>query len=321
MVAVPAWFRAQPGARWGSRLHPLHRQRRAHPRQPDHQPALGAVGVRDRLGRGAEKLRHDLQRLPGLPPLGAADERRRRRRRRAARVAWRSAPTSSPRSSGTRCAATEPRSFPTPGRCSTEIAEAPPQPGEQHHPVRLFIGAGMPSGLWRRVTDRFAPARVLEFYASTEGDAVLVNVTGQKPGSKGRPLPGSAEVRIASYDPIARRLVEGRDGFAVACARHETGMLLAQVRRDGSRTGDGVLRGVFESGDAWLETGGPVPPRRRRRLLARRPRSGIDPDGHRGSSSPGRSRDALAGIEAVRLARSPTGSRAATEAPRFPARR
>jgi putative long chain acyl-CoA synthase len=96
---------------------------------------------------------------------------------------------------------------------------------------------------------------VLEFYASTEGDAVLVNLTGRKPGSKGRPLPGSAEVRIAAYDTDARRLVLGRDGFSVACGRNEPGMLLAKVRRDAIGTGEGVLRGVFEAGDAWLETG------------------------------------------------------------------
>ena len=90
-----------------------------------------------------------------------------------------------------------------------EIAEAPPNPGEQHHPVRLFMGSGMPRGLWRRVQRRFAPARVLEFYASTEGDAVLVNLTGEKPGCKGRPLPGSAEVRIAAYDAEARRPARG----------------------------------------------------------------------------------------------------------------
>ncbi len=136
-----------------------------------------------------------------------------------------------------------------------EIAEAPPHPGEQHHPVRLFMGSGMPRGLWRRVDERFAPARVLEFYASTEGDAVLVNVSGAKPGCKGRPLPGSAEVRIAAYDPVARRLVEGPDGFAISCAKHESGMLLARVRADALASGEGVLRGLFEPGDAWLETG------------------------------------------------------------------
>ena len=58
----------------------------------------------------------------------------------------------------------------------------------------------MPRGLWRRVEERFAPARVLEFYASTEAGAILVNLRDAKRGAMGRPLPGSAEVRIARYD-------------------------------------------------------------------------------------------------------------------------
>jgi putative long chain acyl-CoA synthase len=81
-----------------------------------------------------------------------------------------------------------------------DLVEAPPHPGERHHPVRLFIGSGMPRSLWRRVEWRFEPARVLEFYASTEAGAILVNLRGRKLGSMGRPLPGSAEVRIAAYD-------------------------------------------------------------------------------------------------------------------------
>ncbi len=136
-----------------------------------------------------------------------------------------------------------------------EIAEAPPNPSERHHPVRLFIGSGMPRSTWKKVSDRFAPARVLEFYASTEGDAVLVNLTGQKPGSKGRPLPGSAEIRIAAYEPLAGKLIEGDDGFAQSCGRHEVGMLLARVRPGAIGGAGGTLRGVFEAGDAWLQTG------------------------------------------------------------------
>jgi len=41
------------------------------------------------------------------------------------------------------------------------------------HPVRLFIGSGMPTGLWKRVIDVFAPAHVVEFFATTDGQAVL----------------------------------------------------------------------------------------------------------------------------------------------------
>jgi putative long chain acyl-CoA synthase len=135
-----------------------------------------------------------------------------------------------------------------------DLVNAPPHPLEAHHPVRLFIGSGMPTGLWRRVQERFAPAQVLEFYASTEGEAVLANLTGRKIGSKGRPLPGSAEIRIARYDLQAGRLLEGPDGFALRCGRGEVGMLLAEASRDKS-VAVSPLRGVFEVGDAWLPTG------------------------------------------------------------------
>jgi putative long chain acyl-CoA synthase len=135
-----------------------------------------------------------------------------------------------------------------------DIVEAPPHPGERHHAVRLFIGSGMPRGLWRRVQARFSPARVLEFYASTEAGAILVNLRGIKPGSLGRPLPGSARVKVAAFDIEARRLIIGPDGFAEECERGEVGLLLARIEA-GAPTGTAPLRGVFARDDAWLSTG------------------------------------------------------------------
>jgi putative long chain acyl-CoA synthase len=135
-----------------------------------------------------------------------------------------------------------------------ELLEAPPQPGERHHPVRLFIGSGMPRGLWRRVQRRFHPARVVEFYASTETGVVLVNVRDAKPGAMGRPLPGSAEVRIGVYDFEAGGLEYGDDGLVRQAGTDEVGMLLARVRPS-TISGGTPLRGVFAPGDAWLPTG------------------------------------------------------------------
>lgn len=136
-----------------------------------------------------------------------------------------------------------------------DLVNAPPNPAERHHAVRLFIGSGMPRGLWRRVEDRFAPARVLEFYASTEGESVLVNLSGKKPGSLGRPLPGSAEVRLARCDLESGRLAEGPDGLAVECGPGEIGMLLARVRLAAASTAARCVRGVFAPEDAWTITG------------------------------------------------------------------
>jgi putative long chain acyl-CoA synthase len=135
-----------------------------------------------------------------------------------------------------------------------DLVDAPPHPGERHHPVRLFIGSGMPRGLWRRAQERFKPARVLEFYASTEAGAILVNLSGQKAGAMGRSLPGSAEVRIAAYDIDSGELELREDGFARECAADEVGMLLARVGRS-EQTSTTALRGVFSRDDAWLITG------------------------------------------------------------------
>ncbi|MGH9136355.1 MAG: AMP-binding protein [Acidimicrobiales bacterium] len=135
------------------------------------------------------------------------------------------------------------------------LLAAPPDPAEKHHPVRLFIGSGMPVSLWRRILSRFRPAAVLEFYASTEGEAVLVNLTGHKVGSKGKPLPGSVDVRIAQYDTESGRLVEGPDGFAVPCRRGEVGMLLSRARTERGGLLGTPLRGVFNKGDEWQITG------------------------------------------------------------------
>ncbi len=124
---------------------------------------------------------------------------------------------------------------------------------QEHHPIRLFIGAGMPTGLWHKVTARFAPAQVLEFYASTEGDAVLANVAGTKIGSKGRPLPGSSTIALGAYDAATGRLIEDDRGFVRRCGDDEVGVLLAKPR-SGLDASSVSMRSVFAEGDTWITT-------------------------------------------------------------------
>ncbi|SHG02760.1 putative long chain acyl-CoA synthase [Jatrophihabitans endophyticus] len=134
------------------------------------------------------------------------------------------------------------------------VVNAPPNPAEHHHPVRMFIGSGMPRNLWRRATERFPTVTVLEFYASAEGEAILANVTGRTPGSMGRSLPGTAEVRVAGFDLQANRLQRDENGLGREAEVDELGLLLARVDPRDSFAGV-PLRGVFEAGDAWRSTG------------------------------------------------------------------
>jgi putative long chain acyl-CoA synthase len=182
-----------------------------------------------------------------------------------------------------------------------DVVEAPENPGERHHPVRLFVGSGMPPALWRRTLDRFGPAGVVEFYTSSIGDAILVNLGTKKIGAMGRRLPGSARVRIAAYDADAGRLQTGKDGFAIACERDQVGMLLAEADTEDPAGSDSALRGVFKRDDAWLATGD----------LFRRDADGdywlIDPVGSlihtaQGAVPSAAIRDALGRLDAVDLA-------------------
>ncbi len=97
-----------------------------------------------------------------------------------------------------------------------------------NHPVRLFIGSGMPPGLWQRTVDAFSPANVVEFFATTDGQAVLANVAGAKIGSKGRPLPGGGQVELAAYDADEDLILEDDRGFVAVAEPNEVGVLLAR---------------------------------------------------------------------------------------------
>lgn len=122
-----------------------------------------------------------------------------------------------------------------------------------NHPVRLFIGSGMPTGLWRRVVEAFAPAHVVEFFATTDGQAVLANVSGAKVGSKGRLLPGAGHIELAAYDPDHDLILETDQGFVQVADAGEVGVLLAQPRGPIDPTAS-VKRGVFAPADTWVST-------------------------------------------------------------------
>jgi putative long chain acyl-CoA synthase len=74
-----------------------------------------------------------------------------------------------------------------------EVVDDPEFALHGNHPVRLFIGSGMPTGLWRQVTERFAPAHIVEFFTTTDGP------DGCRAGrTRGRRRPRAASPRCMS---------------------------------------------------------------------------------------------------------------------------
>jgi len=121
------------------------------------------------------------------------------------------------------------------------------------NPIRLFMGSGMPTGLWQRILREFAPAKIVEFFATSDGQAVLANVAGVKIGSEGRPLPGGGEVELGAYDAGEDLILEDDRGFVRVAGREETGVLLAHPWGPIDPTAS-IKRGVFAPGDVWIST-------------------------------------------------------------------
>jgi putative long chain acyl-CoA synthase len=122
-----------------------------------------------------------------------------------------------------------------------------------NNPIRLFMGSGMPTGLWQRILDVFAPAKVVEFFTTSDGQAVLANVAGVKVGSEGRPLPGGGEVELGAYDVEKDLIVETDRGFVKVAGREEIGILLARPWGPIDPSAS-IKRGVFSAGDIWIST-------------------------------------------------------------------
>jgi fatty-acyl-CoA synthase len=153
------------------------------------------------------------------------------------------------------------------GELCRYLLAAPIHPAEKARRVRIAIGNGLSQGAWRPFIDRFGPLRILEFYASTEGNVWLYNAEG-KIGSVGR-LPPYVAVRdpiaLVRFDYGSQIPARGPDGFCVRCADGEVGEALGRIGKEpgarfegyseGVETERKTLRDVFEPGDAWMRTG------------------------------------------------------------------
>ena len=150
------------------------------------------------------------------------------------------------------------------GEMCRALVNAPRSAAEANHSLRLLAGSGMRAQLWTALVERFGPLDIREFYASTEGNLVLANISG-KPGALGRPLPGSSEIAVVAYDHESDDFVRDASRQARRCRVDEAGLLIAKVGpthpsfgKQGQAGTDAVAsfrRNVFGNKDTWYVTG------------------------------------------------------------------
>ena len=156
------------------------------------------------------------------------------------------------------------------GELCRYLVNTPYQPTETEHCLRIACGNGLRPEVWVPFQTRFRIPRILEYYASTEGNFSLYNCEGQ-PGAIGRIpafLASRLPVALLRFDVEKSEPWRNAEGFCERCAANEIGEAVGLMPATGEeRAGrfEGyadqeasnrkVLRNVFKAGDSWYRTG------------------------------------------------------------------
>ena len=156
------------------------------------------------------------------------------------------------------------------GELCRYLVNAPTHPKEHLHHIRLCCGNGLRPDVWQAFKDRFRIAHIREFYAATEGNAILFNFD-DTPGVVGR-IPRWARhhfpITNIRFDIEREAPVRGEDGLCIECDVDEIGELVSRIVIDPMKPGQRfegyadkaeterkILRDVFVAGDMWFRSG------------------------------------------------------------------
>jgi fatty-acyl-CoA synthase len=156
------------------------------------------------------------------------------------------------------------------GELCRYLLHATANPVETQHRIRACCGNGLRPDIWDAFKSRFRIPRIVEFYASTEGNVSLFNVEG-RPGVIGRIPPYLAHrfpTTLVRFDTERGEPARNDQGLCIPCAQNETGEAIGRIFEDPSNAGNRfegytsdeatakkILRDVFEPGDTWFRTG------------------------------------------------------------------
>jgi fatty-acyl-CoA synthase len=156
------------------------------------------------------------------------------------------------------------------GELCRYLVNAPPQEIETAHALRIACGNGLRPEVWEVFQSRFKIPRILEYYASTEGNFSLYNCEGL-PGAIGKIpsfLAHRLPVALLRFDVDSGEPKRNEAGFCERCLPNEVGEAVGLIPGAGKELAgrfEGyadlaaserkVLRNVFKDGDSWYRTG------------------------------------------------------------------
>ncbi|KAM9764865.1 long-chain fatty acid transport protein 2 [Menidia menidia] len=145
--------------------------------------------------------------------------------------------------------------------CSTQKKD-----NDKDHNVRLAIGNGVRAEVWREFVNRFGNIKILEFYASTEGNVGFINYAG-KIGAVGRVSFLHRKLfpyTLVKYDTERDEPMRDASGLCIVAPKGETGLLVSKITdiapfvgyaQNQEQTERKKLRNVLKKGDLYFNTG------------------------------------------------------------------
>ena len=153
------------------------------------------------------------------------------------------------------------------GEVCRYILSQPKKATDNQHCVRMMIGNGLRSQIWREFQDRFQIQQIMEFYGSTEGNVGMINpfnVVGAC---------GKLFVHLSMLNPVmllkvteCGEYVRDSNGFCIQAGINEPGECVGAIRpqmsssefsgyTDSRASSKKLMRNVFKTGDSFFLSG------------------------------------------------------------------
>ncbi|XP_074850245.1 long-chain fatty acid transport protein 6 isoform X2 [Carettochelys insculpta] len=152
------------------------------------------------------------------------------------------------------------------GELCRYLCKQPVKDGERDHKVRLAVGNGVRSDVWKEFLGRFGDIKMCEFYGATEGNICFMNHSG-KIGSVGRTnffFKLLFPFDLIKYDFKKDEPIRNKHGWCEKVKKGEAGLLISKVNAKNpffgyagnkKHTEKKLLCEVFKKGDLYFNTG------------------------------------------------------------------
>jgi len=135
----------------------------------------------------------------------------------------------------------------------------PESPSDDDNTISKIVGNGLRPDIWQAFKARFGIKEIYEFYGASEGNIAFANFLNLDCTVGFCPM----TYAIVRYDLEYDAPIRDANGFLEKVGKGESGLLLGKIDEeapfvgytDTAETERKIIRDVFETGDAWFNTG------------------------------------------------------------------